>query len=121
MYLLVVILDKSTHLERVIDRFVEIGVPGATVIESRGLGRDTLFSTDTPLIASVRRVFDKDLSTFNHTLLSVIDRKETLDAATAAVIEIVEGFEKPDTGIMFTIKVDQVFGFTRVQEESSPI
>ena len=117
MYLLVVILDKTSDLEKVIGKFTEIGVPGATVIDTMGIGKNTLIASDAPVIASLRRIFEKDMTVYNHMVLSVIDDKSVLDAAAAAVVEIVGGFDKPDTGIMFTIKLDQVYGFTEVERK----
>ncbi len=111
MYLLVIILDKAKDLENIIRKFREIGVTGATVFDSIGVGRTTLYGS-TEVIASLKRIFDPETRAYNHTILSVIRTKETLDAAVEAAQEVCGDFTKPDTGIMFTVKLDQVIGFS---------
>jgi nitrogen regulatory protein P-II 1 len=111
MYLLMVILDKAYHLDQILAKFPEIGITGATIIESMGVGAGTLFGTDAPVIANLRQIFDNDRLTFNHTLISVIEDEQVLNNAMREIADIVGGFDKPNTGIMFSVKLDQVFGF----------
>ncbi len=111
MYLLVVILDKAEDMQNVLERFHQIGVTGATIFDSVGIGRSTLYSTNMPIIASLKRVFDPDSRTYNHTLISVMRKRETVEAAIKAAREVCGDFDKPDVGIMFTVKLEEVIGF----------
>jgi len=112
MYLLVIILDKVKDLENIIEAFRGIGVTGATVYNSLGVGRNTLYGTDLPVIASLRRVFDPENRTYNKTLVSVIRTRETLDKALKVGQDLLGDFDQPDVGIMFSIKVEDVIGFS---------
>ena len=116
MYLLVIILDKASNLEQIIGKWHEIGVTGATIFDSVGVGRTTLYGTSAPVIASLRRIFDPDKSTYNHTLMSIIRTEETLQKAIQAAQEVCGDFQAPDTGILFTIKLERVIGFYRVDD-----
>jgi nitrogen regulatory protein PII len=113
MYLLVVILDKSYILDKIIAKLTDLGVTGATIFDSMGLGQTKLYGSDAPIIASIRRVLESKHLTYNHTILSVIETQETLDAVVEAISDIVGGFDKPDTGILFTLKLDRVVGYTK--------
>lgn len=112
MHLLVMILDKASDLERILEKWREIGVTGATVIDTIGIGPSTLYGTDAPIIASLKRIFDSESRTYNHMLLSVIKKKKTLEDAIRVAQEVCGPFHEPDVGILFTIKLDQVLGFT---------
>jgi len=111
MYLLIIILDKARDLENILEKFREIEVTGATVYNSIGVGRNTLYGTDLPMIASLRRIFDPDEKTYNKTLISVIKKKETLDSAIKLAQEVCGDFDEPDVGIMFWLNLDGVIGF----------
>ena len=114
MYLLVVILDKSYILDKIIAKLTDLGVTGATIFDSMGLGQTKLYGSDAPIIASIRRVLETKKMTYNHTILTVIETQETLDAAVKAISDIVGGFDKPDTGILFTLELDRVVGYTKL-------
>lgn len=119
MYLLVVILDKSYILDKIIAKLTDLGVTGATIFDSMGLGRTLLHGSDAPIIASIRRVLETNKMTYNHTILTVIETQETLNAAVKAICDIVGGFDKSDTGILFTLKLDKVVGYTKLDSIKS--
>ena len=114
MYLLVLILDRSADLENILTRFREIGVLGATIFDSAGVGRTTLYGSDAPIIASLKRIIARQ-AVYNHTMISVIKTRDTLDRAMDAAKEVVGDFTLPDRGIMFTIKLEDVVGFMEEQ------
>ena len=49
MKLLIIILNKADKLEEVLEGFIEIGVSGATVIDSVGMGH--IISREVPIFA----------------------------------------------------------------------
>ena len=111
MYLFVLILDKASDLENTIEKFRDIGVTGATIYNSIGLGRSTLYRSDIPVIATLKRIFDSEGKTYNRTLISVIKTRETLEDAMRVAQEVCGDFDEPDVGIMFSIKLEDVIGF----------
>ena len=120
MYLLVLILDNSEHIEKIIESFREIGITGATLFDSIGLGRNTLYGHAMPkAIASLRRIFDHDERTYNHTMICVIKEQETLDAAFKAAEDVCGSFDNPDVGIIFSLKLDKVVGFCKPEDHCS--
>jgi nitrogen regulatory protein P-II 1 len=110
MYLLIVILEKSYDLDLLIDKYRQIGITGATIIDSSGIGNSMLHQSDLPVIANIRQLFEAGNLSNSHTLLSVVPDEQVLDNAMKEISEIVGGFNKPDTGIMFSIKLERVEG-----------
>jgi nitrogen regulatory protein PII len=106
MKLLVVILNKEEKLEEVLEGYLEIGISGATVIDSVGMGH--IVSEEVPIFAGLRFMF-AGAKPHNKTILSAIkDEKER------PVIELLEkilgDLNQPGTGIVFTLPIDAVEG-----------
>jgi nitrogen regulatory protein PII len=106
MKLLVLILNKVEKLEEVLEGFLELGVTGATIIESVGMGQ--IISEEVPIFAGLRFMF-AGAKPHNKTIFSVIDdekEKPTIDLLK----KILGDLDKPGTGIVFTISLDRVEG-----------
>jgi len=120
MYLFVGILDKEEDLEKIIAKFREIGVAGATIFDSIGLGPDTLHGQGMPpVIASLHGIFDREKRIYNHTIFSVIESKETLDKAFQAAEDVCGDFNRADVGILFSVELDRVVGYCRPDRDCS--
>ena len=106
MKLLVIILNKVEKLEEVLEGFIEVGVTGATIIDSIGMGH--VISEEVPIFAGLRFMF-AGAKPHNKMIMSVItDDKE------GPVIEILKkilgDLDQPGTGIVFTMPLDRVEG-----------
>jgi nitrogen regulatory protein PII len=107
MTLLVFICNKPEKLEEVLEGFLEIGVTGATIIDTVGMGQ--ILSSEVPIFAGFRSLF-RGASTVNKTILSVIKEPAKVREALALIDEIVGGMDKPGAGIVFTVPIDNVRG-----------
>ena len=106
MKLLILILNKVEKLEEVLEGFIEIGISGATVIDSVGMGH--IISEEVPIFAGLRFMF-AGAKPHNKTILSVI--KEEKEVPVVRLLEKILGdLNKPGTGILFMIPVDRVEG-----------
>ena len=106
MKLLILFLNKVEKLEEVLEGFVEIGITGATVIDSIGMGH--ILSEEVPIFAGLRFMF-AGAKPHNKTIFSVIkDEKE--EEAIRLLQKILGDLKKPGTGIVFTIPLDRVEG-----------
>jgi nitrogen regulatory protein P-II 1 len=106
MKLLILFLNKVEKLEEVLEGFVEIGITGATVIDSVGMGH--ILSEEVPIFAGLRFMF-AGAKPHNKTIFSVIkDEKE--EEAVRLLRKILGDLKKPGTGIVFTIALDRVEG-----------
>ena len=114
MKLLVLILNKTSYLEDVLHKFNSIGIKGATVLDSMGVGRTMAYHHSTAsfaLMHSLRRVIDGGRP-YNKTILSVIDNN-LVEPAFKGVEEILGDLHQPGVGIMFTIPIDNVAGLPK--------
>jgi nitrogen regulatory protein P-II 1 len=106
MKLLIVFLNKVEKLEEVLEGFVEIGITGATVIDSVGMGH--ILSEEVPIFAGLRFMF-AGAKPHNKTIFSVIkDDKE--EEAIRLLRKILGDLKKPGTGIVITLALERVEG-----------
>ncbi len=69
MKLALLVLNKEELLETLLEGFIEIGVSGATIFDSIGMGH--ILSSDVPIFAGLRFMFAGSRP-LNKTLISVI-------------------------------------------------
>ena len=106
MKLLILILNKVEKLEEVFEGFLEIGITGATVIDSVGMGH--ILSEEVPIFAGLRFMFAGS-KPHNKTIISAIkDEKEK--PAIEVLQKILGDLNQTGTGIVFTIPIDRVEG-----------
>lgn len=106
MKLLILFLNKVEKLEEVLEGFVEIGITGATVIDSVGMGH--ILSEEVPIFAGLRFMF-AGAKPHNKTIFSVI-KDEKQEEAIRLLQKILGDLEKPGTGIVITLPLDRVEG-----------
>ncbi len=108
MTLFVFICNKPEKLEEVLEGFLEVGITGATVIDSLGMGQ--ILRTEVPIFAGLRESFFGAATSSNKTILSVIEESEKIQAAYNIIEEVCGKLDEPGVGIAFTIPVEQARG-----------
>ncbi len=114
MELLVCVVNRDEKLEQVLSGFLELGVTGATVLHSEGMGR--VLSQEVPVFAGLQTLMSRSRPQ-NTTILSVIESPEVLQRAVDMVQEVCGSLDEPSTGIIFTIPLNRVIGLA---QELSP-
>jgi nitrogen regulatory protein PII len=109
MELLVCVINDPSKVDEILEAFLEIGITGATIIDTYGMGRTLV--QDVPIFAGFRNLLSGP-SKYNKTLFSVIDSKEKVDNAIKAIEAITGELENPSTGIVFTIPLSHVKGLS---------
>jgi hypothetical protein len=107
MELLIAVINDVDRMDEVLAGFLEIGIRGATVLDSEGMGR--VLSHDIPIFAGLQTLISRSRPQ-NQTLFSVIDDPEMVDRAIALLQDVCGRFDDPATGIAFTIPVNRVVG-----------
>jgi len=107
MVLLVFICNRPDKLDEVLEGFLEIGITGATIVDSVGMGR--VLSSEIPIFAGFRSLF-RGASSVNRTILSVIRGQSRADEALRIIEDAVGPLGNPGNGIAFTIPVETVRG-----------
>lgn len=106
MQLLLCVINQENKLDDILSGFLELGITGATVINSEGMGR--VLSHDIPIFAGLQTLISRARPQ-NQTIFSVMD-DEKIDGAIALLQEICGLGQEPATGIVFTIPVGRVVG-----------
>ncbi len=106
MKLLFFVLNKEELLEEILEAFLELGIPGATIIDSVGMG--AILTHDIPIFAGFRNLLEGSRPA-NKTILTLID-DALVEPTIQSIEQIVGSLDEPGNGILFTIPVDNVKG-----------
>lgn len=115
MQLLIAVINHEENLDDILAGFIELGVTGATVVASEGMGH--VLSQDVPIFAGVRSLMARSRPT-NQTVFSVVDDAK-VDAAIAMIQEVCGTLDTPGAGIVFSVPVSRVVGLAP-ELESEP-
>ncbi len=107
MKLVVFILNREELLEQVLEAFVEAGVPGATVLESAGMGR--MLTSEVPLFAELSDTM-KGIRPANRVILSLVGGVPTVQRLEKLLEKACGNLSVPGTGLLFTVPVDYAKG-----------
>ena len=113
MLLLVAVINHVEQVDDVLAGFVELGITGATVVNSAGMGH--VLSRDVPILDGLRTLPTRSRPG-NQVLFSVIDDGKA-DAAIALIQEVCGSLATPGAGIVFTVPLDRVVGLAPELEE----
>lgn len=111
MNVLFIVLNKAEFLEDLLDKFVEIGVKGATILDSQGMGFAMTHGGhgNEPFFGKIRSLIDNSRP-YNKTIFTVIEDEATLKLAVEAAKEVFGDVYEPGLGMMFTMPVNDVYG-----------
>ncbi|MCI6038399.1 MAG: hypothetical protein MR748_10605 [Clostridiales bacterium] len=102
MQVLFLVLNRTEYLETLLERLLESGIHGCTVLDSMGMMRVIDKSgDDLPMFGALRQLFDPARES-SKTLMMVLSEEE-IQKAKLVVRQVVGGLDHPDTGIMFAV------------------
>jgi nitrogen regulatory protein PII len=102
MKLVIIVLNKTEFLEDLLTAFLEIGVSGATVVDSVGMGR--ILSHDVPIFTGLRSAFP-GTSPVNKTIL-VVTQDGMVDDIMTVIDDVCGSFDDAGTGLVFVLPVE---------------
>lgn len=103
--LLVMVLNDRDRLDEILTGLLELGVAGATILDSEGMGR--ILSDAIPVFGGLQAaVVDRPR---NLTILSVVDQAR-VDPVITHVQQVLGDLSAPSTGIVFVLPVEHVVG-----------
>lgn len=114
MYALFIVLNEVNLLDDVLERFVEVGVRGATVLDSQGMGGAMVHGPNRslPLFGSLRSLMDS-ARPYNKTIFSVLESEEMVEKAVAAVQTVFDNKSSTGLGFMFSVPVGKVYEMSK--------
>jgi hypothetical protein len=109
MYMLIMVLDDTSHMNDVLTAWREAGVRGVTIMESTGMNRvlpretaNVGFMGFSQLLGSGR--------VGHQTLFAVIESMALAETAVAATEAVLGDLSQPHTGIIFAVPVAKTWG-----------
>jgi len=109
--LLMVILHDLTYMPEILESWKEIGVPGVTILHSIG-GFQASELVRKSGLGGFLKMFEEVRSP-QRTLFSLIDDQAMLEQAISEADRVVKGFDRPRSGILFTLPIGQVLGLQK--------
>ncbi|MGD2067215.1 MAG: hypothetical protein PVI57_00920 [Gemmatimonadota bacterium] len=106
MQLLIAVVNEPEKIDEILSGFLELGVTGATIIGSEGMGK--LLSHDIPIFAGLQTLISRSRPQ-NRTIFSVV-ADDKVDSAVALLQDVCGNLEAPATGIVITVPVNRVVG-----------
>ncbi len=106
MELLMIILNKEEHLEKITSIITEIGVNAASILESEGVGHFLAF--EVPIFAGLRHMMG-ERKTANRIILGLIEKDLISNFKKMLLREKID-FNDPDVGIAITLPINSVMG-----------
>jgi len=110
MFVLFIVLNEPEFLSDVLYKMKQLGIRGATVIDSKGATAIAKDVHKIPLIGGFMKSIDGDTHT-NRTIFSVIEREEQVERVMPHIENIIGGdMKQPNKGIMFVLPVTHIRG-----------
>jgi nitrogen regulatory protein PII len=106
MQLLFAVINHEELVDDILAGFIELGITGATVLESKGMGR--VLSREVPIFAGLRTLAAASRPA-NRTIFCLADDAK-IDAAISLIQEVCGNLDAPGAGIVFTLPVGRVVG-----------
>jgi nitrogen regulatory protein PII len=113
-YLVVLIVDNPDDCATILESWDEIGVKGATILDSTGMGRikKAGLLDDFPLVPRLQDFLEVREEP-HRTIFSVVEDEATVDQMAAVSQHIIGDLDEPHTGFMFVVPVLKAFGLGR--------
>ncbi len=112
MQLLVLVLNKVEVLEELLAQLSAGGISGATILNSTGMATTLMNSEEeVPLFGLLRKVLNPD-RVESKTIFTVL-KDEQVSTAKTIINEVTGGLQNPNTGILFSLPVNDVEGMVK--------
>ena len=111
MQVFIFVLNRTEHLENLLQEFANHGLNGATVLDSKGMARILHSEDEMPVFYGLRAILEPERRS-SKTIFCVLP-DEKIQTARDIVNQVTGGLDAPDSGIMFAIPVTFVEGLEK--------
>lgn len=113
--LLIIILHDPEKMPELLDAWKKAGVPGVTILQSAG-GFHAEDLVKRGGLSGLLRLFEPS-DHQQRLLFSLVDDQNILQLAISEAERVVGGFDRPHSGILFTLPVGEVLGLQKWEQE----
>ncbi|MBN1407766.1 MAG: hypothetical protein JW956_08255 [Calditrichaceae bacterium] len=110
MKLIIFVLNQEERLEEILEAFLELGINGATILDSIGMGR--ILAHDIPIFAGFQNLLH-DTRPGNKTILSVVPENK-VDRIIQAIEQIIGSLDEPGNGVFICMPIDIIKGYKQL-------
>jgi nitrogen regulatory protein PII len=103
--MLLIILDRPELIDDLLTGFLDIGVPGATVFETRGMG--SIIRQEMPIFAGLASLFPEN--TGSRVIMSIMP-EDLVERVFELVEEVESQLDTASSAVCVTLDVDQFRG-----------
>jgi len=107
--LLVIVLNQVDLLTEILDKFVDVEITGATVLDSAGMAH--IIADHIPFFSEFANL-GSDSKTHSKTIFTVVSCVHERDKAVRIVEDVIQDITQSDTAFIFSIPVNFVKGIT---------
>lgn len=111
MIQVVIVLNKVECFDTLIERFMESGISGGTILDSRGMVRSLKNRDDNPLFSMFMEFIDGGEN--DSKVIFMIAEEAQIRTISKIVNEVTGGLQNPNTGIMFCTPVVYIEGLRK--------
>lgn len=109
MQFLLMVLNKVEVLDTLLEKLMERGICGATILNSTGMVRELAKNNeDFPIFGTLRFLIDTDRKESKTVFMVLKDEK--VEEAKKIIRQVVGDLSKPDSAVLFTLPVLSVEG-----------
>lgn len=104
MQILLLVLNRVELLETLLEKLMEAGISGATILHSTGMLREmSQNNEDLPIFGSLRYLLDPERKE-SKTIFMVL-KEDKIECVKNIIHEVVGDLSQPDTAVIFTLPV----------------
>ena len=110
MQILFIVLNDLSYLDKILEKFLDLHVRGATIIDSQGMAAAIM--QNEVLLSLLSGPFARSLETNqknSKTIFTVIPEAEKVTEVVKAVQDIISDCKKQVVGFMFTLPVSGIY------------
>lgn len=104
MQLLLIVLNRVEKLDEILEKLMQYGFTGATIINSTGMMKELAKNIENyPIFGTLRYLIDMDRDE-NKTIFMVL-KDEQVEKAKEIIRKVIGDLSKPDSAILFTLPI----------------
>lgn len=104
MQLLLIVLNRVEKLDEILEKLMQHGFTGATIINSTGMMKELAKNIENyPIFGTLRYLIDMDRDE-NKTIFMVL-KDEQVEKAKEIIRQVIGDLSKPDSAILFTLPI----------------
>lgn len=103
------ILNRQENLDPVLEGLMKVGVSGATILDSKGMGQEIL-NCESPVVGGLRQLIYEQCRPYNKTVIAVIESEEAVERTITEVEKTTGDLSQPGTGVLFVLPLYRVKG-----------